>query len=563
MKIKRRTFLQISAFGGAQAVLGCSSDVDKILFPLVESPDDLVVGKSLHYASTCRECPAGCGVLVKTREGRAVKIEGNPLHPVNRGKICMRGQAVVQGVYHPDRLKRPLLKENGRFREVGLDEALASLRERTQAAADRGSDRVRMLTDLPGESLWELFKSATGHWNSAPPVIFEPFACHALKEASRMLFGRPVLPDYALHQSDLLISFGADFLETWISPVSYAQRFKEMHAYSTGREGRFFHVSPYQSLTAANADRWICCRPGSEHHVALWVIHELIEDGKGGGIPAEVLAWLAPVVSACTRNAVSEKTGIEPAALDGLLSAIKASKTPLVLGSGGLSGGGDLPVDLSALLLNFAMDPSLALLDFNGSHRLAEAAGREGCNAFFEGMTSGAADVLILHRVNPVYSLPNAAAVRDTLENDDLFVVSFADILDDTAQLSDLVIPICHPLESWDEFASRRGSVSLLQPAMAPPKDVLQAGDVILQTAFGEDRPATDYNSFVAEHLFRCGLAEGEVDWLRAVQRGGFFGQAISVQDNATSGAEPIRRCGNFRQNRIRYPGESGPYFFG
>jgi len=524
MKIKRRTFLQISAIGGVGTVLGCSSDVDKILYPMVKAPDDIVTGKVIQYAATCRECPAGCGILVRTREGRALKIEGNPLHPINRGKVCMRGQAAVQGAYHPDRLRRPLLKENGRFREVGLEKALEIFKEKTQSAATQGPNRVRLLTQLPGESLLNLFHASAARWNSDAPIIFEPYACSALKEASKMLLGRETLPDYAIERSDCLISFGADFLETWLSPVSYARRFKAMHAYSDGKKGRFIHVSPHESLTAANADRWICCRPGSEPYVALWLVRELLETGRDGGLPKETAAWLKPAVSFYSRNVVSEKTGIDVPDLDVLLGALMASEKPLVLGAGAPDGKHLLPLDLSALLLNYVLDTALTRLDFEGGHRMAEAVGREGCIEFFNELQEGSTDVLILHRANPVYSFPGDDSIQKNLMDDRLFVVSLTDILDDTSQLADLVIPICHPLESWDEYSSRRGIVSLLQPTLKSPENVLQAGDVILRTAFeDDDRPVRDYKAFMVDHLSRRGLAGSERDWIEAVRGGGFF----------------------------------------
>ena len=115
--MNRRTFLKIVGMGSMSMAVGCSPDPynaprpEKNLFSLVEAPDDMVIGKASWFATTCRECPAGCGVLAKNREGRVIKVEGNPLHPINQGKLCMRGQAALQGVYNPDRIERPLLKD--------------------------------------------------------------------------------------------------------------------------------------------------------------------------------------------------------------------------------------------------------------------------------------------------------------------------------------------------------------------------------------------------------------------------------------------------------------------
>src|SRR5210317_1405435 len=111
----RRTFLKIAGMGSLAFASSCTSESDKKLFSLVRAPGDMVTGKASWYASTCRECPAGCGILAKNREGRVIKIEGNPLHPINNGGLCMRGQAALQGIYHPNRLKVPLFKKNNQF----------------------------------------------------------------------------------------------------------------------------------------------------------------------------------------------------------------------------------------------------------------------------------------------------------------------------------------------------------------------------------------------------------------------------------------------------------------
>ena len=105
----RRTFLKIVGLGSLSIAAGCSPP-DKTLYSRVKAPEDLVTGEATWYASTCRECPAGCGILAKNREGRVIKVEGHPLHPINKGKLCMRGQSALQGIYNPDRIAAPLLE---------------------------------------------------------------------------------------------------------------------------------------------------------------------------------------------------------------------------------------------------------------------------------------------------------------------------------------------------------------------------------------------------------------------------------------------------------------------
>src|SRR5210317_710148 len=154
--MNRRTFLKIAGMGSISVAFGCSPP-EKHLFSLVEAPDDMVVGEATWYASTCRECPAGCGILAKNREARIIKIEGNPLHPVNKGTLCMRGQAALQGIYNPDRLKTAMLKENGKWQSLSISKAESVLKVKLAEAAQKGPNQVRMLTETVGSSLMNLF----------------------------------------------------------------------------------------------------------------------------------------------------------------------------------------------------------------------------------------------------------------------------------------------------------------------------------------------------------------------------------------------------------------------
>jgi molybdopterin-containing oxidoreductase family iron-sulfur binding subunit len=283
--VDRRTFLKIAGVGGLSFAAGCTSQPAKNLYSLVQAPDDMVTGKATWYASTCRECPAGCGILAKNREGRIVKVEGNPLHPINQGRLCMRGQAALQGIYNPDRIKTPLLKERGKYRPVTYVEAEAVLYAKAIAAASRGKGRVRIVTEIVGESLLKLMGETLDNWGSTKPLIFEPYAYEALREANLQVFGLEGLPSYQLDKADFLLSFGADFVETWLSPVEYARKFKDMHGLKGRDKALFFHVSPYQSITGANADLWFSCAPDSEYAIDLGILRESARHGKVRSLP--------------------------------------------------------------------------------------------------------------------------------------------------------------------------------------------------------------------------------------------------------------------------------------
>src|SRR5438132_8698497 len=135
--VKRRDFLKVVGASTAVAAVGCSEHTGKLI-PYVSSPDQTVPGVSTYFATTCRECSAACGVIAETRDGRAIKLEGNPDHPLNRGALCARGQSAMQGLYNPDRLRAPMMKSGSAWRVVTWDEALTTLSQRLADLRSRG-----------------------------------------------------------------------------------------------------------------------------------------------------------------------------------------------------------------------------------------------------------------------------------------------------------------------------------------------------------------------------------------------------------------------------------------
>src|SRR5262245_4697138 len=137
--VKRREFLKVLGATGAAATVGCTSENVGKLIPYVVSPDETVPGVSTYYATTCRECSAGCGLIAETRDGRVIKLEGNPEHPVNRGALCARGQAALQGLYNPDRFRGPMVKDGGAWKPISWDNALTLVSQKLGEARSRGA----------------------------------------------------------------------------------------------------------------------------------------------------------------------------------------------------------------------------------------------------------------------------------------------------------------------------------------------------------------------------------------------------------------------------------------
>jgi anaerobic selenocysteine-containing dehydrogenase/Fe-S-cluster-containing dehydrogenase component len=527
--MNRRTFLKIAGMGSMSFAAGCTSEPDKFLYSLVEESPDMVTGEARWYASTCRECPAGCGILAKNREGRVIKIEGNPLHPINRGKLCMRGQAALQGIYNPDRIKTPLLKEKGGFRPISFSAAAVVLKEKAEQLTVKGEGRVSLLTEVVGESLMGLMGETLRHWGSENLLVFEPFAYESLKGANEVVFGVKKLFSYRMAQSDFILSFGADFLETWLSPIEYSRKFKKMHALKEGKKGLFIHVSPCQSLTGANADHWISCRPGTEAFITLGLIKEARKQGRGTVLPLEVRDCIDKIVSQFTQETVIQRAGLIPEIYEKLVSHALQAQRPLILGTGsGASGANSYQANIASNLLNLVLDPDLRLIDFHKTHRVGSAAGRSQVQHFFERLAEGPEGLLLLNNVNPVFTMPPASGVKGILEKDALFAVSFSNFMDETTRLSDLIFPVQLPLETWDEYSGKNNMVSTIQPAMGSLTNAPGLGDVLLNAGLGRvdlhtTKTKAGYKKYLLNGFLENDTIRNEMDWTETLKRGGVF----------------------------------------
>src|SRR4051794_16747779 len=205
--IDRRRFLTVlgTSSAGAVALAGCSTDHVEKLIPYLVQSEDQVPGVATYYASSCTECASGCGLHVRTREGRAVKLEGNPEHPINQGKLCSRGQAALQGLYNPGRIKGPMERDaNGAWREITWDDAIARLSGKLGAAGNR----VAAISGAGRGTFSDLLADWMGAIGGRV-VRYEPFAAEPLRAANRQVFGINQLAGHDFAQAKYILSFGA------------------------------------------------------------------------------------------------------------------------------------------------------------------------------------------------------------------------------------------------------------------------------------------------------------------------------------------------------------------
>ena len=531
---ERRDFLKLIGIGVAGAAAGCAGPSTDKLIPYLVAPNDIMPGVAYWYASTCRECPAGCGMLVKAREGRIVKLEGNPRHPLGQGGLCARGQAGLQGLYDPDRLRTPMKREGGAWKPATWDEALALASAKLGAAvqAKRG---VALVTDHVTGSLHRLAAEwAAGA--SATHLVYEPFAHESLREANRRTFGRAEIPQFDFERARCVVSFGADFLETWLSPVAQSRGFAAMRARRDG-SGHFVAVEPRLSLTGASADEWVAIKPGTEAVLALGLARVILTQGLGPALSER--GALLDAVSGYTPEAVEQQTEV-PAASVERLARLFAAQRPSLAVAGGIAAQSEQSVALIAAvnLLNYAAGNVGETVRFDRALDFEAVASFNDVQRLIADMSQGRVDVLLVSDANPVYAVPAWAGFGAAMDKVP-FRISLSRVMDETSERCDLILPSTHPLETLGDAETARGVFSTLQPGMqkVPVFDARPAGETLIALAqgagFGGRLPATwaDYLRARWQTLHARFGAGRDFDtfWNETLEQGGVWEDAAAA----------------------------------
>jgi anaerobic selenocysteine-containing dehydrogenase len=507
--VDRRDFIKLTAITGTTATLAsCGSPENQVIRFVPE--DDIIPGIAEWKPSICPLCAAGCGVTVRVmdadvetvRNGQAgvvampvaKKLEGDPRHAVSRGGLCARGQAAIQITYHPDRLTQPMKRTGargaGEFTPIGWDQAIAEIVGRLDALQAAGDQKSLAILARPrrGRRADLLAEFARG-FGAPAPMIYELFGDDVLRHANGLSFGREQLPTFDFARSRYVVSFGADFLGTWNSPVSQTAAFGEMRQGHPQSRGKLVQVEARMSQTGANADEWVPAKPGTEGAVALGLAHVIVANklrpDTGGKAAALVDGWSGGL-SAYTPERVEQIAGVPAKRLERIAKEL-AQFAPGVAVVGG-----------APLAQTNGLFTALAV---NALNALLGAVEQAGGVFFTPGVVShqssvvslqasvaslAAAKVLLIDEANPVHGLPQALGVRDAMAKVP-YVASFGSFLDDTSVHADLILPDHSFLESWVQSAPESGALeavnTVAEPVMKPIHQTRATADVLIDVA--------------------------------------------------------------------------------
>jgi len=527
--MNRRRFLKILGVtgGGAAALSGCGigPEPTQKLIPYLVAPDDQIPGVATWYATTCRECAAGCGLRARVREGRVVKLEGNPDSPINHGRLCARGQAGLQGLYNPDRFPSPQVRgAGGRLEETTWEKAIQLLSQKVADARGKG------IVFVTGQETGA-FAGLVDEWMRAVGgrrLAFEPFALEALREGNRLAFGTSAVPHYDFAAAKYIISFGADFMETWLSPVEFQNAFTRAHAFAAGADStmaKYVYVGPRLSLTGLSADEWIATRAGAEGLLAFSMAQVILSRRLAPSPPDA--ARLRTELDGFAPPRVEALVGVDAKTIERLAREFAASGAGLAVAGGVAAQHAGSRGGVAAVqILNYVAGAVGKTVRF-GPDVPQEAAGSyRDLVTLREQMAAGKVAVLLAHGTNPAHADAAFAQALGKVP----FKVSFSSCPDETASAADLVLPDLHSLEQWNDARPRAGIFALQQPVMSPVfPGTMHAGDVILRAA-GRTGTFKDYLQTAwrdVHRRFGAGQTFQEF-WTAALARGGVYNDVPS-----------------------------------
>jgi molybdopterin-containing oxidoreductase family iron-sulfur binding subunit len=448
----RRDFLKFLGFSFASAAVlaSCKRPVLKAL-PYIIQPPEVTPGKALYYASSYYDGHEYSAILVKTRDGRPIKIEGNALSSFNKEGTTARVQASVLSLYDDARLKSPT-EDN---LAVSWDSVDAKISSELTRINSKGGKIVLLSSTILSPSTIKIINEFGARYKDFKWVQYDAISYSAILEANTICFGRQVIPDYHFEKTSLVVSINADFLGTWISPVHFIPGYVSRRKLDNGENDmlRHIHFESGMSITGANADTRKKIRP-SEEKILLMDLY----------------------------NRIAEKTGraVLPGVkfredLSALADDLIASKGRSIV----VSGTNNVDIQIIVNGINSLLGNYPECIDLNNNLNIAS--GIDGkMEDLVNELNNGKVKALLMYNVNPVYDYPDSNKFLKGIKNAEL-TVNMAVGLNETIGKCIYECPVHHYLESWDDAEIIPGQLSLSQPCINPIFDTRSFQDSLLK----------------------------------------------------------------------------------
>lgn len=493
----RKTFLKFMGASVVMTTVGCIPKPPEKILPYVDvnirNPETNVIeeqydfvkhGHSYHYASVCGGCSVGCGVLVKARDGRPLKLEGNPSHPISEGALCASGQASIFDLYDADRAKEPQAIIEGKPKSSDWFVLDKDVKEKL--ANNKGKTIVvtkPLSSPATKEFVNEFLKTVGGgkHLEIAIGTADDSIAI-----AQEKSYGKAVLPNYHFDKAKVILSIDSDFLNQVNYHNDFAKR-RDLQGKSKSLN-LFVAAESHPSMTGSNADQRIPIKPGDQRKFALVIAKALSDLGVGGAVGVAGINVDATVAELGISKEVVVKTAKALASAKG--------ESLVIAGSAQSETADAVDLQIAVNMLNSMLSNDGKTVDATNSLKDGKTNYAENLKALAKDLKERKAGVVVLFGVNLVYQTPNGDEWKKLL-HEAAQVVQVSDRVDETALASNWLAPVSHFLESWGDNESVAGIASIQQPTIRPIFSTRSFEDMLIAWADGSLLGAKDLYTYL------------------------------------------------------------------
>jgi Fe-S-cluster-containing dehydrogenase component/anaerobic selenocysteine-containing dehydrogenase len=499
--VSRRTFLEALGYSSLALVLGgCRAPQQKIV-PYLKQPVEFTPGVASWFASVCGGCSRNCGTLVKVRDGRPIKLEGNPDHPISQGGLCALAHAQVFGLYDPDRLRQPQIGSQAASWNQIDEQVITKLN-----AIRNNGGKVRILTaPIASPTSREVIQNFLAQFKDGKHISYKAVSDDAIRQAHLRSHGVAAIPRYRFDKARLVVSFGADFLGTWVSPVEFTRQYSQARNLQGEQKTMLRHVQfeSRLSLTGSNADKRIRVSPGEQ---------------------TAALLYLVKAVSGEDRSDLSFLSSVQPGELKPETRSTVENLARELMGHKGASlvvcGANDIDAQHLTSLINQSLGNYGETIDLESASSVYQSSDAEFVELVNQ-MNSGEIAALIISGVNPGYDYSDTHAFTSGLQKVSL-KISFNTALDETSSLADYVCPQPHFLEAWDDAEPASGTFSINQPTISPLFQTRPYQETLMRWSGDSRRFYEALRQSWREKLFQQQKQYSDFDsfWDNALQKG-------------------------------------------
>ena len=486
----RRDFLKYLGFSTAAAMLAASCEMPvRKAIPYAIKPEDIVPGVPNYYASSFVDNGDYCAVVIKTRDGRPIKIEGNEKSSITKGGTSARVQATVLNLYDAARLRQPYAE--------GHEATFEAIDRRVKDALAGSNAPGYLLTGtIISPTTKEVIKQFVAKYPNVKHIVWDSISYSGMLLANEASYGKRSLPSYHFDKAQTIVSLDADFLGTWLSPIEFAKQYGTRRKVSAKQSvmSRHYHVEAGHSLTGANADERAVCKPSE-----LGAVTVALYNAVNGTAPSFASKKLNDVI---TKAAADLKKG------NGIV----------------VSGSNDVNVQTVVNAINDKIGANGNTINWAVNSNYRQGIDADMVN-LVEAMNAGHVGSLFIHGVNPVHEYFQGAKFAEGLKKVAV-TVSFGERMDETAQNCKYIVPDHHYLESWGDAEPKTGYYSLMQPGIAPLFKTRAFQDSLLSWSGSNTSYAEYWNQYWMSKLgsqanFDLALQEGVVEPAGSMAIGG------------------------------------------